>query len=80
MSAGFAEIVAERLVGKFVEIYQGNKHNEHHYNEYNDEIKTIKKTIRSSVEKIYVIGNKNILTKKKGCLFKSNPIVPLIFF
>lgn len=35
-----------------------------------DEIKTIKKAIRSSVEKIYIIGNKNILTKYQKTLRK----------
>lgn len=41
MSQGFAEVIARKLIGKFVEIYQGDEHYQHNYADYNTEVKTV---------------------------------------
>lgn len=41
MSAGFTEVIAKNLIGKNVEIFQGNRHFEQNYSDHNNDIKSI---------------------------------------
>jgi len=41
MSEGFADIIKRDLLGKYVEIYQGDEHHQHDYADFNNEIKTV---------------------------------------
>lgn len=41
MSESFAEIIKRDLIGKNIEIYQGDEHHQHDYADFNNEIKTV---------------------------------------